>query len=68
MTLRQLRKKHNLSQQEMADKLKIKQPAISKIEQRDDIQFNTLKTFIEALGGTLDIVANFPDEMIKITL
>ena len=60
-TLRQLREARFQSQQELAGKLGVKQAAVSKLERRTDMYVSTLRSFIEAMGGQLEIVARFPD-------
>ena len=47
--------------------LKVNQPAVSKIEQRADIYVSSLRSYIEAVGGKLKIVAEFPEDEIAIT-
>jgi len=47
--------------------LKIKQPNVAKLEKRTDIYVSTLRAVIEAMGGTLEIVARFPDGSVRIT-
>lgn len=59
-TLRQLRKAREQSQEELARTLGVKQAAISKLERRADMYVSTLRGLIEAMGGTLEIVARFP--------
>jgi hypothetical protein len=45
----------------MGDVLEVNQATVSKIERRADMYISTLRTFIEAMGGELAIVASFPD-------
>ena len=59
-TLRQLRKAREQSQEELARTLGVKQAAVSKLERRTDMYISTLRGLIEAMGGTLEIVARFP--------
>src|SRR5664279_1150404 len=66
-TLRQLRHAREQSQEEVAKKLHIKQAAVSKLERRADMYLSTLRGFIEAMGGTLEIVARFPNRAVRIT-
>lgn len=61
MTLRQLRKARERSQQTVGEILNINQTAVSKIERRADMYVSTLRSYIEAMGGELDIIARFPD-------
>lgn len=59
-TLQELRKALQCSQMRVAKKLHVNQAAVSKIERRTDMYVSTLRSFIEAMGGRLDIVAQFP--------
>jgi hypothetical protein len=65
-TLRQLREARERSQVEMAEKLHIKQAAVSKLERRTDMYLSTLRSYIEAMGGKLEIVARFPQRAVRI--
>ena len=60
VALGQLRKRMAVSQQEMANRLEVSQPAISKREQQADMQLSTLRNYVEALGGELEIVVTLP--------
>jgi predicted transcriptional regulator len=66
-TLRQLREARERSQVEMAEKLHIKQAAVSKLERRTDMYLSTLRSYIEAMGGQLEIIARFPQRAVRIT-
>src|SRR5213080_4472954 len=66
MTLEELRLAYGLSQEEMAAALKINQPAVSKLEKRDNITVLNLRRYIEALGGKLELRARFADESVII--
>ena len=59
-TLRQIREARERSQAAVAAKLHIKQAAVSKLERRTDMYLSTLRGYIEAMGGTLEIIARFP--------
>ena len=67
MPLHELRKAHGLSQQSLADRLHVQQPAIARLEKRTDMYISTLRNHIEAMGGELEIVARFPDGVVKIS-
>ena len=67
MALNELRQAFQLSQSELASKLNVKQPAISRLEKRSDMYISHLRQIIEAMGGKLDIIARFPDGEVKIT-
>ena len=60
-TLRDLRRALNLTQERMAELLKIRQDNVSRIEQRTDLLISTLRSYIEAMGGKLQLVAQFPN-------
>ncbi|HTD37139.1 MAG TPA: XRE family transcriptional regulator [Candidatus Limnocylindrales bacterium] len=61
MRLGQLRRARALSQQTLAEALQIAQGDVSKIERRSDVYVRTLRRFVEATGGRLRIVAEYPD-------
>jgi DNA-binding transcriptional regulator YiaG len=60
MTLCELRKAHKLTQQRLAESLGVGQDQICKLEQRSDLLLSTLRSYIEAMGGKLTIMAEFP--------
>ncbi len=66
MDLAQVRRALKLSQDEIAQTLQIGQASVAKIEKRADMYVSTLRRFVEAMGGELDIVARFPDHSVKI--
>lgn len=61
LTLRDLRAARDLTQQRMAELLDIGQDSVSRLEQRSDLLLSTLRGYIAAMGGTLELVARFPD-------
>ena len=61
MTLRDLRKAHELTQTRMAEALHISQDGVSRIEKRSDFLLSTLRSYVEAMGGQLRLIAEFPD-------
>lgn len=61
MSLRDLREAHQLTQQWMAESLGIGQEGVSRLEKRTDLLLSTLRGYVEALGGQLRLVADFPD-------
>ena len=67
MALDELRQAFSLTQDQLASKLNVKQPAISRLEQRSDMYISHLREVIEAMGGKLEIVASFGDRKVKIT-
>ncbi len=67
MTLEELRKARSLSQEVVAGTLEVGQPAVAKLEKRGDMHVSNLRRYIEALGGTLEITARFPDASVVLT-
>ena len=67
MPLQELRHARNLSQEQLAQTLSVKQAAVSKLEKRTDMYISTLRNFIKAMGGDLEIIAKFPDGSIQIS-
>ena len=61
MTLRELRKARQLTQARVAAELGITQDGVSRLEQRSDLLLSTLRKTVEAMGGSLSLVARFPD-------
>jgi DNA-binding XRE family transcriptional regulator len=61
MALGEVRKAMSLTQVDMAEKLHIKQAALARLENRTDMYISSLRKYITALGGELDIVAHFPE-------
>ncbi len=61
MTLRDLRKARELTQARMAEELGITQDGVSRLEKRSDLLLSTLRKTVEAMGGRLSLVAEFPD-------
>jgi DNA-binding XRE family transcriptional regulator len=66
MPLNELRQARGLSQKMLAEVLHVQQPSIAKLEKRTDMYLSTLRSHIEAMGGQLEIVARFPDGVVKI--
>ena len=58
--LKALRKLAARSQEQIAQSLGIKQPAIVKIERQTDLYLSTLRRFVEAAGGTLELRVELP--------
>jgi len=60
LTLRDLRKAHHMTQVKLAAVLGVKQESVSNLEKRSDMLISTLREYVEALGGELEIRATFP--------
>jgi DNA-binding XRE family transcriptional regulator len=67
LPLDELRQALDFTQQQLAASMKINQSSISKIEHQTDIFVSTLRKFVEAMGGDLEIRANLPSGTVLIT-
>ena len=61
LTLRNLRKARKQTQERVAEKLGINQENVSRLERRSDLLISTLSDYVEAMGGKLSLVVEFPD-------
>src|SRR5207302_10096788 len=61
MSLRDLRKARKLTQTRVAKTLGITQDSVSRLEKRSDLLLSTLRKTVKAMGGDVQIVAQFPD-------
>jgi DNA-binding XRE family transcriptional regulator len=61
-SLQELRQAHKLTQKRMAQVLGIGQDSVSRLEKRSDLLISTLRGYVEALGGRLSLVAEFPNQ------
>lgn len=66
LTLAELRKARQMTQQQLARALETTQPGVSQIERRTDLYVSTLRSYVEALGGRLEISVAFTDSTVKI--
>jgi predicted transcriptional regulator len=66
MDLAEIRRARLLSQEEIAQTLHIGQSSVARLEKRADMYVSTLRRFVEAMGGELEIVARFPDHTVTI--
>jgi predicted transcriptional regulator len=60
-SLKELRRISEISQVKIAESLKISQPAVSKIEKQTDMYLSTLRNYVEAMGGELDVIIRLPN-------
>src|ERR1700683_3981978 len=58
--LRALRKVAGKAQADVAAALHVKQPSVSKIEKQADMYISTLRSYVEAVGGELELVVRLP--------
>jgi DNA-binding XRE family transcriptional regulator len=61
LPLAEVRKARLMTQNRLAELLQVNQGAISKMEKRSDMYLSTLRSYVEAMGGRLDIRAVFPE-------
>ena len=66
MDLRSLRQFAGKTQVELADAASISQAELSRAETREDHRLSTLRRYVEALGGELEVVAHFGDTSIRL--
>lgn len=66
MPLYELRNARQLTQEKLAKELHVKQSAVSKLERRADMYVSTLREFVRAMGGELEITARFPEGAVRI--
>ena len=61
MTMRDLRRARAMTQKKMSELLGVQQENVSRLERRSDLLLSTLTGYVEAMGGSLKLVAEFPD-------
>jgi DNA-binding XRE family transcriptional regulator len=61
MSLRDLRLARQVTQEKMAELLQIRQGSVSRLEKRSDLHLSTLRSVVQAMGGELRLVVEFPD-------
>jgi DNA-binding transcriptional regulator YiaG len=66
MNLKNIREAAGMTQAEVAAALNITQGQVSLTEQREDHRLSTLRRYVEALGGELEVVANFGDRRVRL--
>lgn len=64
--LKALRQERDVSQAQLAELMGIRQASVSKIENQDDMRLSTLRKYIEALGGELEIRVHFSDRDVNL--
>jgi DNA-binding Xre family transcriptional regulator len=68
MDLTELRSIREVTQEDLAGRLGVAQSNVSRAERREDMRVSTLRDVVEALGGELDLLARFPDGVVRIRL
>lgn len=61
LTLRDLRSVQQLTQERVADLLGVQQDSVSRMERRADMLLSTMSSYVEAMGGKLRLIAEFPN-------
>lgn len=69
LSLKMLRELRKVTQQELAERLGVRQASVSKLEQRDeDVLVSSLRKIVQAMGGELGLVAEFPEGTLRVAL
>ena len=68
MPLHQLRNAREMTQTRLAEVLEMDQGNISKLEKRTDMYLSTLRSYVEAMGGSLEIQAVFPEGAVRVDI
>ena len=66
MNLQELRKAVGKTQEELAEVLDLSQGELSQTERREDHLLSTLRRYVEALGGELEVVAHVGDKRVRL--
>jgi DNA-binding XRE family transcriptional regulator len=66
LALADLRASQGITQQEVAQTLGVSQSNISRIEHEEDLYLSTLRGYVEALGGRLEVNVVFPDATVSL--
>ena len=61
MPMDELRQARSLTQAQLAEILNVSQGAVSKVERRTDMYISTLRSYVRAMGGDVEIRAIFPE-------
>jgi DNA-binding XRE family transcriptional regulator len=67
LALTQIRQQRGVTQRDLASRLGVSQANVSRIEREDDVYVSTLRRYVEALGGELEITAVFGDERVSLS-
>jgi DNA-binding XRE family transcriptional regulator len=65
-TLTELRQTRGMTQETLAEAWETSQANVSRVEHERDVYLSTLRSYIAALGGRLELIAVFPDQTIKL--
>ncbi len=67
--LREVREEQGVTQVELAERMHVTQPSVSALERGEIVRagLTTIRAYVEALGGTVDVIATFGDEKIVLS-
>lgn len=68
LALAEMRQSRGVTQVELAGRLSIRQSSLSAIENRQDVYLSTLRDYVEALGGSLELAAVFDGERVALAI
>ncbi len=66
MDLRAIRELVGKTQEDVAAVIEMSQSEVSRLERRQDFRLSTLRRFVEALGGELEVFAAFGDKRVRL--
>ena len=66
-TLRRVREAHGLTQTRLAEIMHVGQDSVSRIESRSDLLLSTLRSYVQAMGGSLRLIAEFPEGVAELS-
>lgn len=66
ISLKNLREARDITQADVAASMRVSQPAVSKLERREDVSLAALRDYIAALGGELKVSARFADRVVPL--
>lgn len=67
LALAEAREQRNVTQKDIAEILGVTQANVSRIEREEDVYLSTLRKYVEALGGRLEVSAVFPDKTVSLS-
>jgi transcriptional regulator with XRE-family HTH domain len=68
MTLDELRKDRKVTQGKLAAAMQVAQSEVSRIERRSEVKLGTLREYVSALGGHIEVRAVFPDKNVELSV
>lgn len=68
MRLDQLRKDRRMTQVGVAAAMHIQQSEVSRIEKRAEVKMGTVREYVRALGGHVEVRAVFPDKSVELSI